>query len=231
MSRSVGTGLLLATLATGLIAATPAMALADEPHEDRGTATGTTGIFLPPAGLRQDVQTTRVDQRPTADSVGGFQLSLVGGVQLRGSASGAAGVALAYFKRSTAAVGVEIEAAFTRGPSGRVYHGLASVILQSGARASRMSPYLTLGAGYYRAEEKLRDAVRDALPSFGIDPTEAKESGVLIAFGLGVRYYLAGSLSFRADYREFRAVTSAEGSLFDKLFSMRRIAGFLSIDF
>lgn len=214
----------------GIVLLSPGAALAAEAGEEESASGGTSGLFLPVA-LLQDIQTTRVEARPPADKVGGFQLSLFGGVQLRGSASGAGGVALAYFSRSTAAVGFEIEGAFTRGPSGQVYHGLASIILQSGARTSRMVPYLSFGGGFYRAEEKLRDAVRDALPNFGIEPTEGTESGALIAIGFGVRYYLAGSMSFRADYREFRAFTSADGSLFDKLFAMRRIAGYFSIDF
>lgn len=224
MSRRLGTGKgSLILVLTALMCAPAALAPAAPSAADGGN----TGLFR----LPQEIQTTRVDRRPPADAVGGFQLSLFGGVQLRGSASGQAGVALAYFKRSTAAVGLELEAALTDGPNGQVTHGLLSVILQSGARTARMVPYLALGAGYYRAEEQLRTSIRDALPSFGIVPQENSESGVLVAFGLGVRYYLTSSFSFRADYREFRAVTSAEGNLFDKLFSLRRIGGFLSFDF
>ena len=68
----------------------------------------------------------------------------------------------------------------------------------------------------------------EALPTFGIEPMEGLETGPLIAFGLGFRFYLSEKVSFRADYREMRAITSGSGSLFNRLFSLRRIGGFLS---
>ncbi len=188
---------------------------------------GVSGAFR----LQDQVEAVRVDRRPPADPVGGFQLSFLGGVQLRGSASGQFGVAIAYLKPSTAAVGVELEGTFTRGPNGKVYYGLLSLLLQSGVRTTRTVPYLAVGVGAYRAVEEIRDNIRDLLPQFGIDTNAASESGVLVGFGFGVRYYLSPSVSFRADYREYRAVTSAEGNLFDRLFSLRRIGGFLSFDF
>jgi len=170
-------------------------------------------------------------EAPERDPVGGFALGILAGVQLRGSASGQFGLSLAWFKRSTSNVGFEFEGAFTRGLDGQVYHGLLSVILQSGSRATRMVPYLALGGGIFHANEQLRDSVRDALPNFGIAPVEGSETGGLIAFGFGVRYYLSEKLSFRGDYREMRAITTSEGSFFDKLHSMRRIGGFLMIQF
>lgn len=211
-------------IATVLFAALTTAVPAAATSEDARSA-GTTGHFV------LGGQATRVDQRPAADKVGGFQLSLIGGVQLRGSASGQFGVALAYFKSSTAAVGVEVEAVFTQGPNGKVYTGVTSLILQSGARASRMVPYFAIGLGYFRAEENLRDAVADALPGFGIPATNRSETGGLLAFGFGIRYFMAPNISFRFDLREFKLVTSASGNIFDRLFSMRRIAGFLSFDF
>ena len=170
-------------------------------------------------------------ETPERDSVGGFALGLLAGVQLRGSASGQFGLSLAWFKQSTSNVGFEFESAFTRGPDGEVYHGLLSVILQSGSRATRMVPYLALGGGVFHAREQLRDSVREALPDFGITPEERTETGGMIAFGFGVRYYLNEKMSFRGDYREMRGITTAEGGFFDKLHSMRRIAGILMIRF
>lgn len=188
---------------------------------------GTAGMFLDLRPQQPGVSA----EAPERDPVGGFALGVLAGVQLRGSASGQFGLSLAWFKRSTSNVGIEFEGAFTRGPDGQVYHGLLSVILQSGSRATRMVPYLALGGGVFYAREQLRDAVREALPNFGITPEEQTETGGLIAFGFGVRYYLSDKMSFRVDYREMRAITTAEGGFFDKLHSMRRIGGFLMFHF
>lgn len=170
-------------------------------------------------------------QPPPRDPVGGFVVGVLAGVQLRGSASGQFGVTLGWFKQSTSNVGFELEGAYTRGPDGEVYHGLLSVILQSGSRSTRMVPYLALGGGLFNAREKVRDAVAAALPDFGIDASAQSETGGLIAAGFGIRYYLNEKMSFRADYREMRAITTASGSLIDRLHSMRRIAGILMIRF
>ena len=194
-----------------------------------GTASpvGTAGPFRGSGSQQAGVSSAA----PERDPVGGFALGVLAGVQLRGSASGQFGLSLAWFKRSTSNVGFEFEGAFTRGLDGQVYHGLVSVILQSGSRATRMVPYLALGGGVFHAREQLRDAVRQALPNFGINFEEGTETGGLIAFGFGVRYYLNEKMSFRADYREMRAITSASGSFFDKLHSMRRIGGILMFQF
>lgn len=181
-------------------------------------------------GFRLPQQITTADGRPPMDRVGGFQLSLIGAVQLRGSASGMGGIALGYYKQSTGNIGLEIEATTTRGPNGEVYHGLLNLILQSGARSARMIPYLSIGGGIYHAKAKVRDSVADELPDFGITPTEETETGPILALGFGIRYYLSDGVSFRADYREFRALTTGEGDFFDRLFSLRRIGGFLSFD-
>ena len=79
----------------------------------------------------------QTQEAPPRDPVGGFQLGILAGVQLRGSASGQFGLALGWFKRSTSNVGFEFEGAFTRGPDGEVYHGLAS-ILRARARSSSL---------------------------------------------------------------------------------------------
>jgi hypothetical protein len=176
------------------------------------------------------VEATR-GERPEMDPVGGLQLSVLGGVQLRGSASGAGGIALGYYKRSTGGLGFEVEGAFTRGPTGDVAHAIFSVVLQSGVRSAKLVPYLAFGGGVYRANERLRDAVREVLPEFGVAIQEQTETGPIIGVGFGVRYYLSPKVSFRADYREFRALTTGEGGFFDRLYALRRIAGFLSFDF
>ena len=88
---------------------------------------------------------------------------------------------------------------------------------------------LAFGGGIYYAKEKLRDRVAGELPRFGIDPVEETESGALIAFGLGFRIFMSEKISFRIDYREMRAITGGSGNLFDRLYSLRRIGGFLSI--
>ncbi len=193
------------------------------------SAVGTAGTFLD-LSPRQS-QGGVSPEAPERDPVGGFAVGLLAGVQLRGSASGQFGVTLAWFKQSTSNVGFELEGAFTRGPDGSVYHSLLSLILQSGSRATRMVPYLAIGGGMFHAKENLRDSVRDVLPEFGIVPVEGTETGGLIAFGFGMRYYLNEKMSFRADYREMRAITTSEGSFFDKLHSMRRIGGILMFRF
>lgn len=211
-------------LTAAFVLALPGRALAagpDDGDEKKGTFAGFT--------LPQQVVTR--GERPPMDPVGGFQLSLMGGVQLRGSASGQGGIALAWFRRSTAGLGLELEGAFTQGPSGEVTHALLSIILQSGARSAKLVPYLALGGGIFHAKEQVRDSVGDALEEFGIVASDGTETGPLIALGFGMRFYLSESLSLRADYREFRAITSADGGLFDRLFSLRRIGGFISIDF
>jgi len=214
-----------------LVLLVPGTLLAQE-VADAGPATasspGVAGLFLDP-GPQQTPGVSPV--APERDPVGGFALGLLAGVQLRGSASGQFGVTLGWFKRSTSNVGFEFEGAFTRGPDGQVYHGLLSVILQSGSRATRMVPYLAIGGGIFHAREELRDSVREALPSFGIDPVAGTETGGLIAFGFGVRYYLNEKMSSRGDSREMRAITTAEGNFFDKLHSMRRIGGILMFQF
>jgi len=191
------------------------------------TSLGTAGVFLDLSPQQSGVSA----EAPPRDPVGGFALGVLGGVQLRGSASAQFGLTLAWFKQSTSNVGFELESAFTRGPDGQVYTGLLSVILQSGSRSTRMVPYLAFGGGVFYARDRLRDSVREALPNFGIDPIEGTETGGLIAFGFGVRYYLNEKMSFRGDYREMRAITSADGGFFDKLHTMRRIAGILMIRF
>ena len=189
--------------------------------EDARRGAGTVGLF----DLQQ---TTRRSDRPPADPVGGFQISVLAGVQMRGSASAHAGIAISYFKRSTGNVGIEIEGGITRGPNGQVNHGLVSMIFQSGGRASTLAPYVSVGGGIYHAKERLRDRVAETLPEFGIETTGGLENGLLIAVGLGARFFLSEKVSFRADYREIRAFTGGSGGLLDRLFSLRRIGGFLS---
>ncbi len=216
--RALAAVVLLTALA---LAPAQAQAAARSGDENESSTGGTVGSF----GLQQ---TTRRADRPPSDPVGGFQIAIMGGVQMRGSASGHVGVAFSYFKRSTGNVGIELEAAVSRGPNGQINHGLLSLIFQSGGRSSKLAPYLAVGGGVYHANESLRGRVADALPIFGIEPKEELETGALIAFGLGFRFYLSESVSFRADYREMRAITTGSGNLFDRIFSLRRIGGFLA---
>ena len=220
----------LAALALLAVLVTPASLLAQEAaHAAEANETSRTGRGGP---LNLSPPQTGVSEAaPPRDNVGGFALGVLAGVQLRGSAPGQFGLSLAWFKQSTSNVGLEVEGAFTQGPDGQVYHGLVSVILQSGSRATRIVPYLALGGGVFHAKEQIRGALQEALPEFGIDPTANSETGGLIAAGGGVRYYLSERLSFRADYREMRGITSAAGGFFDKLHTMRRVGGFLMLRF
>ena len=185
--------------------------------------------LAPSASRAQQVLTD--GNRPTLDRVGGFQLNLFGAAQLVGSSSGQVGATLAYFRPTTAALGLELEGAATFGPSGRVYHGLLSVILQSGARSAKMAPYLAIGGGFYHAEIDLQAAVQEELEIFGIELGDEVERGPLLALGFGVRYYVSDHMAIRLDFREFRALTQTDGGFLDRLFALRRVGGMVSIEF
>lgn len=207
-------------LLAGLLGvATPAFA-------DDGGTSGSFVLELP----QSQIDVTRGD-RPPMDPVGGVQLGIIGGVQLRGSASGTVGLALGYYKRSTASFGVELEVAATRGPTGEVYHGMVNFIVQSGARSARLIPYIAVGAGMFHARERVQDNLASTLASIGILIPEETETGPIVGFGLGVRYHLTPGVSFRVDYREFRGLTGSDSGFWDRLYALRRIAGFFAFHF
>ena len=171
------------------------------------------------------------DAPPEADPVGGLTMSLLAGSQFVGSTAAQAGFTLGYYSRGAGLVGFEFEGALTLGPAGRVYHGLLNVVLQTGARTSKIVPYVVLGGGMFRAQVDLQDSVEQELQNFDVVLGDTTETGPMIDFGLGVRYFLSDGLSIRLDYREFRALRESDDSFFDRLFALRRIGAMLAVEF
>lgn len=208
----------LSTLLTAILLLAPVTALATGPGADPGGQQEEEGRQPP----------------PPEDEIGGLQLALLGGSQFRATSSGQVGAAVAYFFKPNATFGFELEGGATFGPGGDVLHGMANVILQAGARTSRIVPYVTGGVGVFRAEVSLPSNIQGRLDEFGLQVPRNDETAPFLNFGGGARYYLKEGISLRGDYREFRALLDLqEGnpSLSDRLFALRRIAAMISFEF
>lgn len=168
---------------------------------------------------------------PYPDDVGGFQLGMFGGSVFSGSNALQVGGTLTYFLRPTARVGFEIEGATTLGPGGRVLHANGNLVLQAGARTSRIVPYATVGGGFVRATLDLPEATREELDRLGVVVAPDTESGPALNYGLGVRYYVRESIALRADFRSFLVVRETDESFYERLYTVNRIAGMLSMEF
>lgn len=169
---------------------------------------------------------------PLADPASGAVFSIMGGSVFSGSSSFQGGGAFAYYFGGKATVGFEVEGTLTFGPGGRVSQVLGSFMLQTGARTSKFVPYFAGGIGYVHASANLPEETRTILDDLGIHPEPRSESGPLVQFGGGVRFYIKPRLSFRADVRFAQVALDLEGKNFwDSLFPMRRIAGMVSWDF
>lgn len=205
------------------LAAAPAGAMPlDPPADTPGVATE----------APQQAPQEEPEQRPPPPSepVGGFVVSGFGGSQFAASSSLHVGGALAYFFEPKAQVGFEFEAGLTFGPGGRVFHTHANLVLQAGARTSRIVPYITAGGGYVRADLDLPETIQTELGRLGVEIPRGSESAPAANLGGGVRYYLKEGASLRADYREFWVFRSGSGSFFERIFSLRRFAAMLSFD-
>lgn len=187
-------------------------------------------LLLAPAAGAQEQQEERRPP-PPQDQVGGFQISVFGGSQFVGGSSGQVGAVLGYFFKPTSRFGIELEAGNTFGPGGNILHGSANLVLQAGARTSRIVPYATAGVGVFHASVDLPGNIQDKLDEFGLALPGDEETAPAVNFGGGVRYYLSEGISLRGDFREYRAVLDVEGNVVDRLFSLRRVAGMISFEF
>lgn len=169
---------------------------------------------------------------PVADPAAGVVFSVLGGSVFSGSSSFQGGAAFAYFFGEKATFGFEVEGTATFGPGGRVTQALGSFVIQTGARTSKFVPYFAFGGGYVHANADLPEKTVAILETLGIRPEPESESGPLMQFGGGLRFYIKPNLSFRGDVRFAQVLLDLEGKNFsDSLFPMRRIAGMVSFDF
>lgn len=184
-----------------------------------------------PGARQQAAQEQEPGPPPFPDRIGGFVVSIFGANIFSGSNALQVGGALAYFFEPRAQIGFEVEGGTTFGPGGQVTFASGSFIVQAGARTSKIVPYIDVGGGYVHAEVDLPEANRQELERLGIVIEPTTESGPSFHYGGGVRFYLREGIALRADFRDTRVVRDGDGSFFDRLFSMRRIAGMLSFDF
>lgn len=168
---------------------------------------------------------------PYPDAVGGFQVSMFGGSVFSGSNALQVGGTLTYFFKPAAWIGFEVEGATTMGPGGRVTHASANLVLQTGARTSNIVPYLTVGGGFVRARLDLPEPTQRELDRLGIVVEPDSESAPSLNYGGGVRYYLREKIAVRGDFRSTLVLRDTDESFFDRLFTVNRLAGMLSIEF
>jgi len=169
---------------------------------------------------------------PVADPAGGSVISIMGGTVFSGSSSFQGGGAFAHFFGDKATFGFEVEGTLTFGPGGRVGQVLGSAVIQVGARTSKFVPYFAFGGGYVYAKANLPVKTAEVLETFGIRPSPTSESGPLVQYGGGVRFYVKPNLAFRGDVRFAQVLLDLKGRSFsESLFPMRRIAGMVSWDF
>ena len=168
---------------------------------------------------------------PLRDPAGGPVVSVFGGSVFSGASTFQVGGAFAYFFGAKATLGFEVEGATTFGPGGRVVHGQGSLIIQTGARASKFVPYVALGVGYLRASTQLPSRTAEVLVSLGINPRPKVENAPYVHFGGGVRFYLKPNMAVRGDVRFAQVALDIPDQSFTDTFPMRRVAAMLSWDF
>ena len=179
-------------------------------------------------------QQEEAPRRPpgVSDPAGGVVFSILGGTVWSGSSSFQGGGAFAYFFGDKATFGFEAEGNLTFGPGGRVGQVMGSFVIQVGARTSKFVPYFAIGGGYVYAKARLPEKTLAILDEFDIRPTPTSESGPLVQYGGGVRFYMKPNLAFRGDFRFAQVLLDLKGRSFsESLFPMRRIAGMVSWDF
>jgi hypothetical protein len=181
----------------------------------------------------QEPQEQRPEPPPVLDPAAGPVFSIFGGSIWSGASAFQTGAAFAYFLGDKASFGFEVEGAVTFGPGGRVSQVMGSFVWQTGARTSKFVPYFAAGAGYLHATSGYPSATQEVLDEFGIDPQPKTEQGPFLQYGGGLRFYLKPRIAIRADVR-FALVPldlEVDPGFWDRLYSMRRIAGMLSWDF
>jgi opacity protein-like surface antigen len=135
------------------------------------------------------------------------------------------GGTFAYFLTPNATIGFEVEGSLTFGLDGKVAQIFGSVVLQTGARTSRIVPYATIGAGVMYAKFDPRQPIQEELDALGVVIEEDTEVAPGFALGIGARYYFTESMSLKGDFRNYWMWRSIQGDFSQHLYTLRRVAG------
>jgi len=115
--------------------------------------------------------------------------------------------------------------ALTFGLDGKVAQIFGSLVLQTGARTSKIVPYGTIGVGMMYAKFDPRQAIKEELEALGIVIEEDTELAPGIALGIGVKYYLREGMAMKGDFRNYWMWRSIQGGFNEHLYTLRRVAG------
>jgi hypothetical protein len=174
---------------------------------------------------QQQEQPQEAQPPPPPDQVGGPNAGVIVGSMFGASTAAQVGGTFAYFLKPSATVGFEVEGNLTFGLDGKVAQVFGSVVLQTGARTSKIVPFVSFGAGVMYAKFDPRPPIRDELVALGIVIEEDTEIAPGIAIGIGVRYFLSESVSMKGDFRNYWMWRSIQGDFNDHLYTLRRVAG------
>jgi opacity protein-like surface antigen len=181
------------------------------------------GAFAANGGQQEQQQDVPPPAPP--DQVGGANVSVMVGSMFGASTAAQVGGSIGYFLKPNATLGFEVEGDFTFGLDGRVAQIFGSLVLQTGARTSKIVPYGTIGAGIMYAKFDPRQAIKDELNALGIVIREDTEIAPGFALGIGVRYFMSEKVSMRGDFRNYWMWRSIQGGFNDHLYTLRRVAG------
>jgi len=166
-------------------------------------------LMLSPAGVfaasdGQQEQQQDVQPPPPPDQVGGASASVVVGSMFGASTAAQVGGSFGYSFGSSASIGL---------------------VLQTGARTSKIVPYGTIGVGMMYAKFDPRQAIKEELEALGIVIEEDTELAPGIALGIGVKYYLREGMAMKGDFRNYWMWRSIQGGFNEHLYTLRRVAG------
>ncbi len=173
-----------------------------------------------PQEQQQDVQPP-----PPPDQVGGANVSVLVGSMFGASTAAQVGGSIGYFFKPNATFGFEVEGDLTFGLDGKVAQIFGSLVLQTGARTSKIVPYGTIGAGVMYAKFDPRQGIKDELEALGIVIEEDTEIAPGFALGIGVRYFMSEKISMKGDFRNYWMWRSIQGDFNEHLYTLRRVAG------
>jgi len=187
-------------------------------------------LMLAPAGAiaandGQQEQQQDVQPPPPPDQVGGANVAVLVGSMFGASTAAQVGGSLGYFFKPSAVIGFEVEGNLTFGLDGKVAQVFGSLVLQTGARTSKIVPYGTIGAGVMYAKFDPRQPIKDELDALGIVIEDDTELAPGLALGIGVRYFLSEGMSMRGDFRNYWMWRSIQGGFNEHLYTLRRVAG------
>lgn len=183
------------------------------------------GAVAASGGPQQQEQQQDVKPPPPPDQVGGANASVVVGSMFGASTAAQVGGSFGYFLKPGATIGFEVEGDLTFGLDGKVAQIFGSLVLQTGARTSKIVPYGTIGAGVMYAKFDPRQAIKDELVALGIVIREDTELAPGIALGIGVKYYLSEGMAMKGDFRNYWMWRSIQGGFNEHLYTLRRVAG------